>query len=178
METFALNRLAEAFEVDRSTMVRAMRHVPPDLVKPGNRPTWKTSTAARALERHRQKNDGGNGRGLSYPGLPQLIDKIESDFNAFDAGFAKLEAEPDLARRRKLDKQLGVGALIGGLDRQLRQANAAISEERGLGALVGEHLVGDLISKFLTLLDYWPDDAEMNKLRAEGNGRRAGHRGD
>jgi hypothetical protein len=48
METFPLNNLAEKFEADRSTMVRAMRHVPPDLVKRGNRPTWKVSTAARA----------------------------------------------------------------------------------------------------------------------------------
>jgi len=30
-------------------MVRAMRGVPPDLVKRGNRPQWKTSTAAKAL---------------------------------------------------------------------------------------------------------------------------------
>ena len=49
MQTFPLNALAEQFEVDRSTIVRAMRNVPADLVKPGNRPTWKVATAARAL---------------------------------------------------------------------------------------------------------------------------------
>jgi hypothetical protein len=62
MQTFSLNALAESFEVDRSTMVRAMRGVAPDLVKKGNRPTWKTATAARALEAHRRKQ-GGNGSG-------------------------------------------------------------------------------------------------------------------
>ena len=39
MQTYPLNALAEQFEVDRSTMVKAMRDVPADLVKPGNRPT-------------------------------------------------------------------------------------------------------------------------------------------
>jgi hypothetical protein len=55
METFPLNSLAEQFECDRGTMVRAMRGVAPDLVKPGNRPGWKVATAARALEAHRKK---------------------------------------------------------------------------------------------------------------------------
>jgi hypothetical protein len=36
METFPLNNLAEKFEVDRSVMVKAMRNVPPDLVRKGN----------------------------------------------------------------------------------------------------------------------------------------------
>jgi hypothetical protein len=33
METFPLNNLAEKFEVDRSVIVKAMRNVPPDLVR-------------------------------------------------------------------------------------------------------------------------------------------------
>ena len=49
METFPLNNLAEKFEVDRSVMVKAMRGVPADLVKRGNRPNWKVSTAAKAF---------------------------------------------------------------------------------------------------------------------------------
>jgi len=35
METFPLNNVAEKFEVDRSVMVKAMRNVPPDLVRNG-----------------------------------------------------------------------------------------------------------------------------------------------
>jgi hypothetical protein len=42
MQAFALNALAEALEVDRGTMVRAMRGVEPDLVKRANSPTWKS----------------------------------------------------------------------------------------------------------------------------------------
>ena len=38
METFPLNNLAEKFEVDRSVRVKAMRNVPPDLVRKGTLP--------------------------------------------------------------------------------------------------------------------------------------------
>jgi hypothetical protein len=170
MQTFPLNALAEQFEVDRSPMVRAMRNVPRDLVKSGNRPTWKTATAARALEAHRRKQDGGNsGAGSTH----QLANQIEADFETFDAGFAKLKAEPDLERRRKLDERLGVGRIIGGLDRRMKEANAVLVEGEGLFAFGGDHLIGDLISNYLTLLDYWPDDAEMERLQAESAASRA-----
>jgi hypothetical protein len=169
MQTFPLNALAEQFEVDRSTMVRAMRNVPADLVKPGNRPTWKMATAARALEAHRRKQNGGTG-----PTQLALADRIEADFETFDAGFAKLEAEPDLERRRKLDERLGVGKIIGDLDRMMKAANEGLDEGvGGLFAFASEHMIGDLISKYLTLLDYWPSDAEMERLRAEGAARLA-----
>jgi hypothetical protein len=187
MQTFPLNALAEQFECDRSTMVRAMRDAPADLVKPGNRPTWKVGTAARALEAHRKKaweekrqkaeaqrrkHEARNG-GASGP-THLLADRLEQGFGEFDASFAKLEAERSLARRRKLDKELGVGKMIGDLDRQIREANTALGEgEDGMFAFVGDHLIGDLISNYLTLLDYWPDDAEMESLQAEGAARLA-----
>ena len=47
METFPLNNLAEKFEVDRSVMVKAMRNVPPDLVRKG---TPLGQAAGRGLE--------------------------------------------------------------------------------------------------------------------------------
>jgi hypothetical protein len=170
MQTFSLNALAESFEIDRSTMVRAMRGVAPDLVKSGNRPTWKTATAARALEAHRRKQDGGNsGAGPTH----QFANQIEAEFETFDAGFTRLKAEPDLERRRKLDERLGAGRIIGGLDRRMNEANAVLGEGEGLFAFVGDHLIGDLISNYLTLLDYWPDDAEIERLRAGGAARRA-----
>jgi hypothetical protein len=82
MQTFPLNALAEQFEVDRSTMVRAMRGVPPDLVKRGNRPTWKTATAARALEAHRAKTNGGNGPDPTLTALYVQFDDAEKAMRA------------------------------------------------------------------------------------------------
>jgi hypothetical protein len=55
MQTYPLNSLAEQLEVDRSVMVKAMRNVPADLVKSGNRPTWRIGTAWKALMAYKQK---------------------------------------------------------------------------------------------------------------------------
>jgi hypothetical protein len=64
--------------------------------------------------------------------------------------------------------------MIGSLDRRMNEANAALDEgEDGMFAFVGDPLIGDLISNCLTLLDYWPDVAEMDSLRALGAARLA-----
>jgi hypothetical protein len=119
METFALNRLAESFEVDRSTMVRAMRNVPPDLVKPGNRPTWKTSTAARALERHRRNNDGG-ASGVSGQIDPQLA-ALYARFDDADAALRKLKTVD--ARRKAAVEIAPIIAKMDALARKVGLAN-------------------------------------------------------
>lgn len=147
MRTFSINGAAELLERDRRTITKALRHVKPDTHVNSN-PRWRLPTIINAME----KANGQTSRDRNS----ELSQQIEADFEAFDAGFAKLEAEPDLERRRLLDKQLGVGALIGDLDRQMKKANAAIGEERGLSAIASDTLIGDLISRFLTLLDYWP----------------------
>jgi hypothetical protein len=68
LQTYSLNALAESFEIDRSTMVRTMRNVPPDVEKTRGRPTWKISTAASALEEHRRR--AGTSKGGYVPGEP------------------------------------------------------------------------------------------------------------
>lgn len=95
MQTFPLNALAEQFEVDRSTMVRAMRGVPADETKKGNRPTWKVATAARALEAHHRK--GGNGSGSGGSGTNPAFDMLIEDHFAAEAAMPSL---PTLSERR------------------------------------------------------------------------------
>jgi hypothetical protein len=78
MLTHPANALAEMFEVDRSTMLRALRSVSADVVKRGNRPTWKVSAAANALEAHHRKKDGGgNGEGPD-PTLTAMRAQLEA----------------------------------------------------------------------------------------------------
>jgi hypothetical protein len=71
--------------------------VKPDLVKRGNRPTWKTSTAARALEAHRLKSDGDNVG--TDPALAALYQK-------FDVAYDALRALPELEQRRAAAREL------------------------------------------------------------------------
>jgi hypothetical protein len=60
MKTFSLNYLSEAFEIDRGVGVRCTRDTPPDLEKTKDRPTFKISTFAAALEAHHLKNASNN----------------------------------------------------------------------------------------------------------------------
>jgi hypothetical protein len=65
MKTYSINYLAEAFEVDCASATRALRNIEPDQEATKDRPTFKISTFARALEQHHLKNasnnDGGSG---------------------------------------------------------------------------------------------------------------------
>jgi hypothetical protein len=70
METFPLNNLAEKFEVDRSVMVKAMRNVPPDLVRKGNIATSgmgqkQTSASAFTTSALPRKRTSGSTVGMS-----------------------------------------------------------------------------------------------------------------
>jgi hypothetical protein len=162
VQTYSLNALAESFEVDRSTMLRAMRGTPPDEVKKGNRPAWKTSTAAKALERYRQKkNHGGNG-GDSY--RLALVDKIEAAFNELDRQFKRLQAEADLEKRRALSLRLRVGATINTIEETWKIVNDADKEMGEVMRIVADKLCGNARSQLIDLLDLWDG---VYEIRAE-----------
>jgi hypothetical protein len=149
METFALNRLAESFEVDRSTMVRAMRHVPPDLVKPGNRPTWKTSTAARALEAHRRKSSGTATTTSTNPQLEALSDK----FYAAEAAMKKLKTLP--ARRAAA---VGMAPLIAQFSNVMRQVGLASGKEPEYADLLADKCFMLMLRSFETPCSWSQDE--------------------
>jgi hypothetical protein len=122
MQTFSLNTLAESFEVDRSTMVRAMRGVAPDLVKRGNRPQWKVATASRALAAHRRKHDGGNDTSNRDPELERLA-------NEFEDRLAALRKLPALEDRRAAAR--GLAPLID----EVGRASRAVGRRNGNGEM-------------------------------------------
>ena len=101
MKTYSLNSLAESFEIDRSTMVRALKNTLPDAEVTHGRPTWKIATAARALEQHRGKtgNSAGNSDSASH-GYNPIDPKLQSLYLQLDAADATLRALPTLAQRR------------------------------------------------------------------------------
>lgn len=147
MQTYPLNALADQFEVDRSVMVKAMRNVPPDLVKPGNRPTWKIATGAKALtgynkrrtaEREarearrretRRRNEGGGGP--SYELMQMFVQLDEAD--------AKMRAISTLKGRRAYARET--------LLPLLHQVQRAMSDdEGGFGLRSEQHLRVFLLS--------------------------------
>jgi hypothetical protein len=63
MKTYSLNALSEMFEIDRAVSVRCTRDCAPDQETTKDRPTFKISTFARALEAHHLKNASNNDSG-------------------------------------------------------------------------------------------------------------------
>src|SRR6516164_4218264 len=59
---FSINRAADLLEKDRQTLVRALRHVPPDAGTP-KRPLYRLATVVNALVAYQTKPDGRHGRG-------------------------------------------------------------------------------------------------------------------
>jgi len=114
MKVFSVNALAELFELDRQTVVRALRGVPED-GKETNQPRWRMKTAVAAIDRHRASNDGSTNSGID----PALA----ADYAQFDLKFAAMEAAPTLEKRRALAVKLG--PLVIGIDRQLRATGRA-----------------------------------------------------
>ena len=158
MQTFPPNALAEQFEVDRSTMVRAMRSIAPDLVKRGNRPQWKVSTAAMALELHRRKKHS-NG---DYHRLA-LVDKMEAAFGELDRQFESLKAEADLEKRRALSLKMQVGKTINSIEELFETVNE-MDEDGCLMQIVSDKLVNTARSQLIELVDLWDD---VYAVRAE-----------
>jgi hypothetical protein len=163
---FSVNGASEALGRTRRTISRALQDVKPDASRSGLK-LWSMRKIVDAVNRNTQAPL------LTNSSRSEFADQLQEEFRAFDAGFAQLEAEPDLERRRALNEKLGVGKMIGGLDRLMKEHNEAMGEGDSCVSFVCDHMVGGMISNFLTLLDYWPDDSEMEKLRHEGKARAA-----
>ena len=128
MQTHSVNSLAEEFEVDRGTMVKALRNVPFDAEIKKGRPTYKTSTAARALEAYRKHSDrtigGHNSRvghnsnlddGWQDPLLVRLYSDWDKAYTAMsklkslgERRHAAIQMAPMLAQMDKMSRERGV----------------------------------------------------------------------
>ena len=64
----------------------------------------QTATAARALEAHRAKVNCGGSGGNHH--VATLTNTLETSYVQLDDQFARLEAEPDIAKRRELSLEL------------------------------------------------------------------------
>jgi hypothetical protein len=100
VKTHSINSLAEQFEIDRGTMVKALRSVPPDAEETPGRPTFKISTASDALAVHRRKTGNGPGRKADEYGYNDPDPKLQRLYTDFDAADKAMRKLPTLAERR------------------------------------------------------------------------------
>jgi hypothetical protein len=148
MQTYPLNALAEQFEVDRSTMVKAMRDVPTDLVKPGNRPTWKIATAEKALAAYKQRiaDTRRYKEEAKNEGSERVNAELQAMFDQLMAADAEMRAIGSLSGRRAFAKKTLL-PLLRSVDRAMRDDGRAHGEPHMLTDLrCDQHLRVFLVS--------------------------------
>lgn len=156
MKTFTAAAHAEAFEVDRNTMVRALRNTPPDLEKTKGRPTYKVATAARALEKHR------GGADTRPAGIDANDQALATAYTELDAAIASMEAAPSLEDRRSIAVNI-VKPLLTTTDRMLRAASIAAGHDPELASLRADHLQLVMMRGFESPCS-WTFDQAMSAL--------------
>ena len=125
MKTFSLNSLAESFEVDRSTMVRALKNTQPDAEVTRGRPMWKIASAARALEEHRRKTGNSDSAGRGHNPTDE---KLRSFYSQLHAAEATLRDLPTSAKRRAFAIE-SLRPIIESTQRMQRIVGAANNQE-------------------------------------------------
>jgi hypothetical protein len=84
--------------------------------------------------------------------LMHLVDEIEITFEKFDAGLARLRAEPDLERRRAIGAE--IGPLIGRLERLTTTVNEANKETGKMMHVVTDKIIGGAIFTLFDLCQF------------------------
>jgi hypothetical protein len=97
VQTFSTNSLAEQFEIDRGTMVRALKNVLPDAELTPGRPTFKVATAAAALDVHRRSTGG---RPNKTPDFDAVDPRLQPFYDAIDRAEAAMRKLKTLPARR------------------------------------------------------------------------------
>lgn len=102
---FSISGAAELLERDRRTLVKALRGVAPNSYA-RNQPRWRLPVIIQALESMTQP------RRSSGVGTGNTLDDLDADlaydrstlhlFDGFNKAYAKMEAEPSLAKRRAM----------------------------------------------------------------------------
>jgi hypothetical protein len=101
MDEFSINRLSVMLDVDRQTMVRALKDTPAD-AGTERKPLYRVSTAVTALDQHRGKPDRrrkpGNGRTEVLSGTAAAEAAVA--FERYDVAYDAMTKLPTLQARR------------------------------------------------------------------------------
>ena len=100
---FSINRAADLLEKDRATLVRALRHLPPEGYTKHGQPRWTMQTIRNALAQKPQaRRETGKFRDR-YSLQSTMLDRMRLEY---EKGLALIGAEPSLGKRREMALQL------------------------------------------------------------------------
>ena len=142
MQTHSVNSLAEQFEVDRGTLVKALRDIPPDFEKSKTRPEWKISTAAQALDAHRRSSGRSDrhrtGRSRHEHTDGTIDPRLQRHYDAFDQADTSMRRLKTVEARRQA--AIGMGQQIAKMDALQRQLSLAAGTDEELTELRSDKL--------------------------------------
>jgi hypothetical protein len=147
MKTHSINAIAGELEIDRQTLIRALRNTEPDAGGETNRPTYKFSTAVRALDNHRLSTGrvdarrARNGNGTNGTHAPEqdfqdpLMLIVFADWDEAEARMRSLET---LEERRAA--AIKMAPLLFRMDSTTRERAVINGQDPDLAKLRGDKL--------------------------------------
>ncbi|WP_439400331.1 hypothetical protein ACRQ5Q_43060 (plasmid) [Bradyrhizobium sp. PMVTL-01] len=106
-DLFSINRAADLLEKDRATLVRALRHLPPEGYSKHGHPRWSMQTIRNALAvKPQARRETGKFRDR-YSLRSTKLDRMRLEY---EKGLALIGAEPSLDKRR--DMALALAPLL------------------------------------------------------------------
>jgi hypothetical protein len=128
VKTHSINNLSLELEVDRATLVRALRDVAPDAGSETSRPTYKILTAVNALAVQRAKNPRADGRKNFNMGTENGYDNWRDPllmqlFAQQDQAEEFMASQPTLEDRRKA--AVAMVPLLGNVHTAIRERGRA-----------------------------------------------------
>jgi hypothetical protein len=165
METFTITHAARLLEKDRETLVRALKHTPPDTVvktRGRDRDQWRMSTIVAALERN---SEGG----ASSPSSPRRKngdgwrdERITKAYDGVLQWYDELQSIEDLEQRRTVAREK-VAPLIAYNCEHLRDWMIENGHGAELAGLSSERL-WHMSRNFVRFLCEWTDEEEYDEI--------------
>jgi hypothetical protein len=141
-QLFSISGAAVELATDRRTIAAALANVAPD-GKLGQHPAWRLRTVLDALGYRGSQNKPSSAD----------LDEMERLAEALDAGFKRVEAEPDITKRRAMMREIGPN--VGRLDRIWARLNAtAAPAERDMVERYRDMVLGQAIGNVLALCNW------------------------
>lgn len=160
---YSINKASDLLERDRATLVRALRHVPPDGFQ-GDQPRWKMPTIVAALaKKPQERREAGKCRDRYGIRGSSALDDLRA---AFEKRVKQISAEPLRDRRREL--AVALAPLIGEYQTAYLDAGRSLGIAEDMLGARADLIVSELLDEVAEAAE-WPrhgDDFVLTMIEA------------
>jgi hypothetical protein len=147
MKLSSVNALAELFELDRQTVVRALRGVASDGKERGQ-PRYRMKTAVKAIERHSHASNGISASARGPDRLGVIADELEPLHEELDAAIKLVRSLPDMGAKQP-HSRAGM-RLLERIDTLYNEANVILKAEDS--ASLSPYVTPQIVGTYFRLL--------------------------